>query len=312
MVDLSVVVPCHNEAGQLLALKQALVATMTEHLPELAFEVVLVDDGSTDGTAELIEQICAENPHFRGLSFSRNFGKESAMLAGLEASVGQYVVIMDADLQHPPELIPELYHQIVQNGVDQVIARRNRAGDSFWRSLVSKAYYRLVNSMVDVKLQDGEGDFRILSRRAVTALVSLRETNRFSKGLFSWIGFPTEVMEYQNVTRDGGTSSWSTKSLINYGIEGVVSFNSKPLRSVIYLGAIIFGLSLLYLVYLLGQYLVVGVTTPGYVTTIAVIIMFGGAQLFGLGIVGEYVGRLYQEVKSRPHYLVYRTFGQSE
>lgn len=309
-MELSILVPCHNEESSLPELSTRILAVLSEAgLQPHDYEVILIDDGSADSTARLIDDVCSRLPQFRGILFSRNFGKEAAMLAGLRAAQGDYALIMDADLQHPVELVPTLLRAIKEQPVEQVIAKRDRKGDGARRTFVSRTYYRAVNALIDVKLEDGAGDFRIISRVAVNALLSLPEVNRFSKGLFSWIGFPVAVIEYENVSRSGGQSSWSTKSLINYGIDGVVSFNSKPLRIIIYLGAAIFGLAVLYLVFLLIQYLAIGVTTPGYVTTVAVIILFGGFQLFSLGIMGEYVGRIYQESKRRPQYLVYKTLG---
>lgn len=308
--DLSIIVPCHNESDSIPELTRSVHDIMGAELPQVSYELILIDDGSTDKTASAIEDECRRSQCVSGLLFSRNFGKEAAMLAGLREASGDFVLIMDADLQHPVSLIPTLFKTITTQPVEQVIARRDRAGDGVWRTFISRLYYRSVNALVDVTLEDGAGDFRILSRVAVDALLQLNETNRFSKGLFSWIGFPTEVIEYSNVTRKAGKSSWSTRSLVNYGIDGVLAFNAKPLRLVVYLGAATFGLALAYLLFLFVQYVSFGIETPGYLTTIGVITLFGGAELFALGIIGEYVGRLYQESKARPHYLIHRRLGR--
>lgn len=229
------------------------------------------------------------------------------MLAGLSYATGDAVVIMDADLQHPPDLLMQML-QWHEKGYDQVIARRTRDGDSFGRTVMSRLYYRLVNSLVDVDMEDGVGDFRLLSRRAVDALLKMREYNRFSKGLFSWIGFPTVTVDYRNVARQGGgESKWSFRRLLNYGIDGVISFNNAPLRLAVYLGAAVTSLSFLYVVFLVVAAVVHGVTAPGYVTMIAAICGMGGLQLMFLGVIGEYVGRIYYETKRRPHFLVAET-----
>lgn len=299
--DLSLVVPCYREEANLIDLHAAVESALGQ---DLDWELVLVDDGSPDKTLHVAEGLAKRDQRVKVIGFSRNFGKEAAMLAGLEYSSGQRVVIMDGDLQHPPSLIPEMLQKMDEEDADQVIARRDRAGDPAVRTGLSRLYYRFVNSMMDVQLADGAGDFRVLSRRAVRAILSMPEAQRFSKGLFSWIGFPTAEITYRNVQREGGESSWSTRKLFNYAIDSVLSFNSRPLRAVIWLGGGVFSLGVLYFIYLFVSWLISGVSAPGYITTIAAIIAFGGVQLASIGIVGEYVGRIYTEVKRRPHYIV--------
>jgi len=243
----------------------------------------------------------------RYVSLSRNFGKESAMLAGLSYARGDAVVIMDADLQHPPSVVLEML-ELYDQGYDQVVARRTRDGDAFGRTVMSRLYYRLVNSMVEVSMEDGVGDFRLLSRRAVDALLQMGEYNRFSKGLFSWIGFTMATVDYKNVARQGGGASrWSFRRLLNYGMDGVMSFNNAPLRMAIYLGAVVTALSFAYVLYIIAAAVVQGVTVPGYVTLVAAVLGLGGLQLLFLGVIGEYVGRIYYEAKKRPHFLVAET-----
>ncbi|WP_420176950.1 glycosyltransferase family 2 protein [Luteococcus sp. OSA5] len=300
---LSVVVPCYQEAANLPRLHEALVE-MSAQLDAAEIEVILVNDGSLDNTFEVAWKIAQDDPRVRVLSFSRNFGKEAAMLAGLREARGEAVVILDADLQHPPELIPRMLQTLQATGAGQVVAKRDRRGDPVLRSLLSRIYYRLVNSMIDVRLEDGVGDFRMLSRRAVDALLELAERNRFSKGLFAWIGFRTETIEYRNVGRGAGASSWSLGSLVNYGIDGVISFNDRPLRLLAGLGGFTALGGLLYLLWLILNWWRAGVDTPGYITTIAVMTILGGIQLLSVALVGEYVGRIYAEVKARPHYIV--------
>jgi glycosyltransferase involved in cell wall biosynthesis len=265
-------------------------------------EIVLVDDGSTDDTIATMRAL--SSPGVSYISLSRNFGKEAAIYAGLQHARGDSVVLMDGDLQHPPEIVLQLLEAHCRTGADQVIARRNRDGDPRIRRAVAKAYYRWINRFMDVRLVDGEGDFRLLSRRAVDALLSLTECTRFSKGLFAWIGFPVAVVDYDNVPRDVGSSSWSFAGLIEYGVDGVLSFNIRPLRSMVHVGWFTVTMSGLYLLWLLIDALIIGVVTPGYITLVAAIVFIGGVQLLCIGVIGEYVGRIYLESKRRPHYLV--------
>ncbi|CAI9398567.1 Putative glycosyltransferase CsbB [Aestuariimicrobium sp. T2.26MG-19.2B] len=299
---ISLVVPCHNEEKSLDRLYLETRAAMAEVSGD--YELVLVDDGSRDRTLEVARRLAANDPRVVVLSFSRNFGKEPAMLAGLRAAKGDAVVIMDADLQHPPQMVRDMVEVLAQGGADQVVARRSRDGDSATRKILSKIFYRFVNNLVDVQLTDGVGDFRILSRRAVDSLLELNEQNRFSKGLFSWIGYSTKVISYRNVLRDAGESSWTLGSLLNYGIDGVISFNRKPLRGVLAFGLGAITVGLLYLVWLLVKWIRHGVDSPGYLTTVGLVILMSGVQLVSLAIIAEYVGRIYLEVKQRPHYVV--------
>jgi glycosyltransferase involved in cell wall biosynthesis len=302
---LSVVVPCYDEQDVLPQLVDQVFSTLEP--ADIDVEIVLVDDGSRDGTRQAIQQLSAQDPRVTYVSFSRNFGKESAMLAGLVYARGDAVVVMDADLQHPPHLVLEML-ALYEQGYDQVVARRTREGERFSRTLLSRLYYRIVNSLVDVSMEDGVGDFRLLSRRAVDALLHMGEYNRFSKGLFSWIGFSVATVDYRNVARQGGgASKWSLRRLLNYGIDGIMSFNAAPLRLSIYLGGIVTILSFAYVIFLIVTTLVQGVTAPGYITLVAAILGIGGLQLLFLGVIGEYVGRIYYEAKQRPHFIVAET-----
>jgi|SRR5579875_1856916 len=300
---ISVIVPCYNEEKSIRNFHKAISEVMKNQAP---YELVFVDDGSRDDTLKLLKEISYKDDAVHYISFSRNFGKEAAMLAGLKFAAGDAVIIMDADLQHPPSLIPEMIRHYY-DGYDQVIAKRNRKGDALFRTAVSKLYYRLMNKMVDVELVDGVGDFRLLSRRAVDALLALNEYNRFSKGLFSWIGFEEYVIEYENVAREEGTSKWSLPKLINYGIDGIISFNNKPLRLSIYFGLVITFLDILYILFIFFRILLYGIEVPGYFTIIASIMLLGGIQLVFLGVIGEYIGRIYYESKRRPHFIIKNT-----
>lgn len=297
----SFVIPCYNEEAILEQFYQEITKILQQEL--FPFELIFVNDGSSDRTLEILKKLAQEDTAVRYLSFSRNFGKESAMLAGLHYSSGKAVMIMDADLQHPPSLIPDMI-KAYRDGYDQVIAKRSRKGETVMRSIFAKLYYRLMNTMIDVMLMDGVGDFRLLSRRAVDALLSLQEYNRFSKGLFSWIGFKEYVIEYENVTRDVGTSKWTFPKLLNYGIDGMISFNNKPLRTTIYMGLLVTIVDIFYILYTFIQIMLNGVVVPGYFTIIASVGFLGGIQLISIGVIGEYIGRIYYESKKRPHYII--------
>lgn len=302
--QVSIIVPCYNEEKVLRLFRGALMKQLQKLDSECYdYEVIYVNDGSSDKTMDLILEFAKEDSRVRYLSFSRNFGKESAMLAGLEHAGGDCIILMDADLQHPPHLILQMLEKF-EEGFDQVIAKRNREGDPLKTAFFARMYYRLVNKMVDVKMVDGAGDFRLLSRKAADAVLSLRETNRFSKGIFSWVGFNQTYLEYENRQRALDQSKWSFKRLLRYGVDGIVSFNVQPLRMCVYLGGGLLTISMLYLLYLFIGILIRGIDVPGYFTTIALISVLGGVQLISLGIIGEYVGRIYAEVKKRPGYII--------
>jgi glycosyltransferase involved in cell wall biosynthesis len=230
------------------------------------------------------------------------------MLAGLRMARGDAVVLMDADLQHPPHLLPRML-ELHRHGYDQVVAQRDRTGEGRLRTVLSQAYYRLVRRSMDVEVVDGAGDFRLLSRRAVDALLTMPESNRFSKGLFSWIGFDTVSFTYTNVRRAAGRSKWGGRRLVEYGIDGLLSFNSRPLRLAIHTGLWLFLSAFAYALWVVGNVLLDGVDTPGYATLIAAVVGLAGIQLATLGVIGEYVGRIYHEVKGRPHYVVRESGG---
>lgn len=307
-LELSVVVPCFNEAAVITELVDRLSAVLSRSGRQ--YEVLLVDDGSSDDTLERLRAVNEERPAFRYISLSRNFGKEGAMLAGLRAARGDAVVIMDADLQHPPELILPMLERLGA-GFEQVVARRDRDGDPRVRTMASRLYYRLVNRMIDVDLQDGVGDFRVMARPALQALLSLEETNRFSKGLMAWIGFRTAYIDYRNAPRAAGTSTWGMKSLFNYGVDSVISFNAKPLRQAIHFGILAALLAFGYGAWVLLEALINGNPVPGYVTIMCAIVGLGGVQMFLIGVMGEYLGRIYIETKARPTYVVRETSEES-
>ncbi|GEQ08189.1 glycosyltransferase [Staphylococcus haemolyticus] len=306
-MKIRVIVPCFNEGEVVTKTYDKLTEILMEDSLDKGYDydLLFVDDGSKDNTIDYVQHLASLDQHVKYISFSRNFGKESAMIAGFQHSVKcDAVVMVDGDLQHPPEFIPQMIEGF-QEGYDQVIAKRDRTGENIARKSMTKLYYKLINSFVeDIEFIDGVGDFRLLSQRAVKAMSSLKEYNRFSKGLFEWIGYNTKIFTYQNVEREAGHSKWTFTKLLNYGIDGLISFNNKPLRAMIYLGMTIFSLSIVYILYLLIGIMVNGINNPGYFTTIAAVLLIGGIQLISIGVVGEYIGRIYYEVKQRPKYIV--------
>ncbi|WP_327367534.1 glycosyltransferase [Streptomyces sp. NBC_01217] len=302
--QVSIVVPCFNEDEVIEAFHRALVSALEP--TRRTFEICYVDDGSSDRTRIRIGSLATADRRVRYTSFSRNFGKEAAMLAGLRMSRGDAVVLMDADLQHPPELLPRML-ELRQRGYDQVVARRDRTGEGALRTVLSAAFYRAMGRCMDVEVVDGEGDFRLLSRNAVDAVLALPETNRFSKGIFSWIGFDTVSFTYRNVRRAAGRSKWGGRHLLNYGIDGLISFNSRPLRLAIHAGLALALAALGYALWIIGGVVLHGVAVPGYTTLLTAVVALGGIQLATLGVIGEYVGRIYSEAKHRPHYVVRET-----
>lgn len=304
-MKISIIIPCFNEEKVLIRTYEKLTEILLEYEKTnmCGYELIFINDGSSDNTENVLINFSKQDDHAMYISFSRNFGKEAAMLAGLKNATGDAAIIIDSDLQHPPELIPQMV-EYYKSGYDQVICRRNRNGEKIVRKKLSQLYYKIVNKFVDVELIDGVGDFRLLSRKAVDNLLSLTEYNRFSKGLFSWIGFETKYIDYDNKEREIGESKWSFKSLLQYGVDGIISFNNKPLRSIIYLGAILLLLSIVYIIITLVGILINGIDSPGYFTLITAVLIIGGVQLISIGVIGEYIGRIYYEVKKRPHYII--------
>lgn len=301
MNQITLLLPAYNEGDNIDHLYEEL-RKATANLPYY-MEFLFIDDGSTDHTLEKIKQLAYFSDQVSYLSFSRNFGKEAAIYAGLQHAKGDAVIIMDTDLQHPPSLIGEFIEGYKQ-GYHQVIAKRDRKGESALHRLMTSTFYRLMNSVSEVELKDGEGDFRLLSRKAVDALLQLSEGNRFSKGLYAWIGLSQKTITYENVQRENGDSKWSFASLVSYAIDGILSFNTKPLRLCFYLGSLSLILGFSYILYIFISILLNGIHVPGYFTIISSILFLGGVQLFAIGVIGEYIGRIYNETKKRPHYII--------
>ena len=299
---LSVVTPCYNEADGLDAFVARLGAVLADM--GMASELVFVNDGSTDDTLAVLHRIAAARSDVAVVNLTRNFGKEVALTAGLAHATGDAVVAIDADLQDPPEVIPRLAARYAE-GFDVVYARRTvRHGESLAKRATARAFYRLARDMGPVELPENVGDFRLMSRRAVDALLQLPESHRFMKGLFAWIGYPSAAVDYERDPRHAGTSKWNYGKLMNLSIEGITAFTTAPLRLTTYTGLIVAGFSFLYGVVYLLRFLIWGEEVQGFATLILTILLLGGTQLIALGIIGEYLGRVFNETKRRPLYLV--------
>ncbi|MDO5409332.1 MAG: glycosyltransferase family 2 protein [Lachnospiraceae bacterium] len=303
MNTVDIVVPCFNEAeGLELFLLETL--KVTETLQKYSFRFIFVNDGSKDNTLAVMTDLAKRFPRISYLSFSRNFGKEAAMYAGLQASTADYVIIMDADLQHPPELIPKMAASL-EAGHDCCAAMRtSRKGESRIRSLFSRSFYHISNRLTNVSLAYGAVDYRMMTRQMVDAILKLCEIERFSKGIFAWVGFDTDWIPYENVERTIGTSKWSFHSLSRYAIDGITSFSVVPLRMLSVVGAVISLTAFVYILITLAQTLIYGIDVPGYASTLCAVLFLGGVIELSIGIVGEYISHIYMETKHRPIYLL--------
>lgn len=303
MKKVTVLVPCHNEEAS-LPLLCAELAGMMERQPEYLWQVLLIDDGSTDGTLGVMRGLHARDARISYVALSRNFGKESAMLAGFDNAGGDCLIIMDADLQHPPSLIPDMLRRW-EEGFDDVYARRiSRGREPWWRRRLSLAYYRMLRKMTDVDVPENVGDFRLLDRKCVDALRDMRETQRYTKGMFCWIGFRKTEIPFEQGDRITGQSSWNLFKLLNLAVDGITSFTVAPLRISIVLGLAVSMAAIIYSIYFFVKTLLYGDPVQGFPTLIIVILFIGGMQLFSLGIIGEYLGRVFNETKRRPVYIV--------
>lgn len=300
---ISVIVPCKNEEAAL----PLFYPVFKENIDKLGedYELIVVDDGSTDKTVEVCLRLKESDPKVKVISFSRNFGKEAGMLAGLREAKGDYVAIMDADLQDPPALLSEMYSYVSSGEYDSAATYRvDRKGEPPIRSFFARAFYRMINKMVDVEIVDGARDYRLMNRKMVDAIISMPEYNRFSKGIFAWVGFKTKYVEFENVERVAGETKWSFWKLFGYAIDGIVGFTTAPLRIATYSGITVSGIGFAYMLYIVIKALTIGDPVAGYPSLIAVICLLGGIQLVVIGIMGEYIGKMYLESKRRPHYII--------
>lgn len=307
MSSIDIVVPCYNEEEGLENFVKV-TNTVIERLPKHSFRYILVNDGSSDRTYLVMKKLSEMYDNIKYISFSRNFGKEAAMYAGFQHTDAAYVIVMDADLQHPPQMFPEMIREVVENGYDCCALQRTaREGESKFRGVFSKLFFRLQNFLSDVKMPYGAVDYRIMTRQMVDSILELGEVQRFSKGLFSWVGFNTKWLQFQTVDRELGQTTWNFRKLFRYALDGITSFSVAPLRFISGLGVVIFIGSLIYILITLIQTAIFGIDVPGYATTLMIVLFMGGIIEFSLGIIGEYLGRIFIESKNRPIYIIHRT-----
>ena len=305
MKTLSVIVPCYNEEPNIRDFYTELMKTETFFRDkDVALSVTYIDDGSTDNTAEAVRRLHAEDERVHLVRFSRNFGKEAAIYAGLEHAEGDIIVILDCDLQDPPALLPQMYMLITKEGYDSVATRRvTRSGEPPIRSFFARQFYRLINRMSKTEIVDGARDFRMMTRQFRDAVLSVSEYNRFSKGIFSWVGFRTRWLEYENIERRKGETKWSFWKLFAYAIEGIVAFTTVPLAFASVMGIVFCLLALLFILVIVVRKILFGDPTAGWPSMVCIILLLGGVQMFSIGIVGQYLSKTYMEVKKRPIYL---------
>lgn len=303
---ISIVVPCMNEEEALPLFYAAVqeVICNSKELTQEGIELLFVDDGSCDNTLNTIKNLASQDTSVRYLAFSRNFGKEAAIYAGMEHAKGDYVCIMDADLQDPPALLPTMYKAVTEEGYDSAATRRvTRKGEPAIRSLFARIFYRIMNRISKTEVMDGARDYRLMNRKFVNAILSLSEYNRFSKGLFGWVGFKTKWIEFENVKRCAGETKWSFWKLLIYAIDGITSFSTAPLVTGTVCGLSFSGIAFLALIFFFVRRLVFGDPVAGWASTICVILFLGGIQLFFIGILGQYLAKVYKETKHRPLYI---------
>jgi len=303
MKSMSIIVPCYNEQEAVPLFYEACIETFAA-LP-VQPEWWFIDDGSTDGTLEHLKALREKDSRVHFISFSRNFGKESAMYAGLEAATGDCVAVMDVDLQDPPSMLAPMLEGLEKEGYDCVATRRvTRKGEPMIRSLFARAFYRLINRISKTEVVDGARDFRLMSRRMVTAILSLKEVSRFSKGIFSWVGFNTKWLEYENVQRVAGETKWSFWKLLVYSLDGIIAFSTAPLALDSIMGLACCLLAFVLILYFFIKTLIWGDPVAGFPAMICIILLLGGIQLFCIGILGQYLSKTYLETKRRPIYIL--------
>lgn len=304
---ISLIIPCFNEEEALPLLYPALCQTM-EELPDFDFELLFVNDGSRDGTMDVLRRLARQDPRVQYLSFSRNFGKEAAMYAGFCNAQGDYVAVMDADMQDPPSLLPQMVERLQTGEWDSVATRRvTRKGEPPIRSFCARMFYKLINRISDADVVDGARDFRLMTREMVDAIVSMGEYNRFSKGIFGWIGFRTYWLPYENVERAAGETKWSFWKLFQYSIDGIINFSQVPLSIASWGGIALTALSFVMIAFIVVRKLLFGDPVAGWPSLACIVTFIGGIQLFCLGIMGQYLAKTYLEVKKRPHFIIRET-----
>ena len=312
MQKLSIIVPCYNEEETIPIFYNAVTAVMAG-LPHIEPEYIFVDDGSRDKTILLLRELAAKDPAVRYLSFARNFGKEAAMYAGLQHATGELVTLMDVDLQDPPALLPEMLSLIGTGEYDCVAVRRvTRAGEPPVRSFFARTFYKLINKMSKTEIVDGARDFRLMTRQMVDSILQVTEVNRFSKGIFSWVGYRTHWIETENVERSGGQTKWSFFKLFVYAIDGIIAFSTAPLAIASVLGLLFCVISFLAIIFVIVRQLIWGGSAFGWPSLVCIILFLTGIQLFCIGILGQYLSKVYLEVKKRPIYILRETGGGTD
>lgn len=304
MDKISLVIPCYNEEEALPHLYEEIKKVANE-MSSQEFEFVFVNDGSRDETIKLIRELAAQDERVHYVSFSRNFGKEAGIYAGLKKSTGDYVALIDADLQDPPALIKEMYHSLKTEDYDCIATRRSdRKGEPPIRSFFAREFYKLINKISETEIVDGARDFRLMTRQMVDAILDVGEYNRFSKGIFGWVGFNTKWISYDNVERVAGETKWSFFGLFLYSLEGIIAFSTRPLYIASLFGILFCFIAFVMICFIIFKTLVFGEEVQGYASTICVIFFIGGIQLFCVGILGQYLSKTYLETKQRPLYIV--------
>lgn len=303
---ISLIIPCYNEQDSLPFFYDE--TTNVLRAMTYDYELLFIDDGSTDQTLSLLMDFAKKDDHINYLSFSRNFGKEAAMYAGLCNSDGDYVAIMDADMQDPPDLLPQMLEALNSGNYDSVATRRiNRSGEPVLRSWFAKIFYKLINRISDTDVTDGARDFRLMKREMVNAIIAMGERNRFSKGIFGWVGFRTYWLPYQNVERIAGNTKWNFLALATYAVDGIINFSQTPISISSYFGILMTFISFLLLLVIVIKKFLFGDPVDGWTSTVCIIVFIGGIQLFCLGVIGQYIAKTYIETKQRPHYIISTT-----
>lgn len=303
---ISIIIPCFNEEEALSYFYPEICKVLDSMRED--YELLFVNDGSTDGTLDALKRYAEKDKHVVYLSFSRNFGKEAAMYAGFCNTRGKYVAVMDADMQDPPSLLPEMLRILKKENFDSVATRRvSRAGEPPIRSWFAKQFYKIINKISDADIVDGARDFRLMKRNMVDAIVEMGEYNRFSKGIFGWIGFKTYWLPFENVERVAGKTKWNFWKLCRYALDGIINFSQAPLSIASWLGIGMTGVSFLALLFLVIRKLLLGDPVAGWASIVCIIIFLGGIQLFCIGVMGQYIAKLYLESKHRPHYIIAET-----
>lgn len=308
---ISIIVPCYNEE-KTIGLFFEEVENIKKNIDH-NIEYIFVNDGSNDNTLEILRELSIKNKNVRYISFSRNFGKEAALYAGLRASSGELITVMDVDLQDPPEILPQMIEMIETSDIDCVGTRRSdRKGEPPIRSFFAKKFYQLINKISETEMIDGARDYRLMTRQMVDAVLELTEYNRFSKGLFSWVGFKTEYISFENRERAAGETSWSFWKLFNYSIDGIVNFSDAPLNIASFVGAFSCFISVIAMLFIIIRALLFGDPTAGWPSIVTIVLFIGGVQLLCIGIIGKYIGKIFLETKNRPVYIIKETDNENK